>query len=91
MNSIMKRYLLLMTLAACTPVPEPETPEDLASCKADEFPFLIGQTTDDLEETKILQPVRIIRPGAIVTQDYLPQRMNIHVNNAGTVTRLSCG
>ncbi|NSX56035.1 I78 family peptidase inhibitor [Parasulfitobacter algicola] len=87
----MKRLLLILPLVACTPIAEPDASADLKSCKGDEFAYLVGQTTDELEKTLILQPVRMIRPGSIVSQEYMPQRMNIHVNNAGKVQRLSCG
>jgi len=60
-------------------------------CKANENAQLLGMTTDGLEETLLLLPTRIIRPGDLVTQDYRPQRLNIHLDATGAVTRLSCG
>ena len=34
---------------------------------------------------------RIVRPGLAVTDDLVPERLNIHVDEDGTVLRLSCG
>ncbi|WP_420861560.1 I78 family peptidase inhibitor [Algirhabdus cladophorae] len=77
---------------------EPTDPAEAAlpvglddQCKANENAQLLGMTTDGLEETLVLLPTRIIRPGDLVTQDYRPQRLNIHLDAAGTVIRLSCG
>lgn len=105
--AIMKKSLALVAfglLAACSPQAptiDPVQPVEPAfpslptglddQCKANENAQLLGMTTDGLEETLLLLPTRIIRPGDLVTQDYRPQRLNIHLDGAGTVTRLSCG
>ena len=34
---------------------------------------------------------RVIYPDQVVTQDHVPTRLNIHVDEAGTVLRFSCG
>ena len=34
---------------------------------------------------------RIIEPGAAVTMDYNPERLNIEVDTDGRITRVSCG
>lgn len=35
--------------------------------------------------------VRIIRPGMAVTMDYREGRLNLHLDDAGRITRASCG
>jgi len=103
----MKKYLILSIffgLAACGGAPEPEptpAPEVPSApplptgvddgCKANDNANLIGMSADQLESTLLLLPTRVIRPNGIVTQDYRPNRLNIHVDDAGTVLRLSCG
>jgi hypothetical protein len=37
------------------------------------------------------QQVRVIRPGQAVTMDYSPARLNIEVNGAERISRVSCG
>lgn len=38
-----------------------------------------------------LTPVRMIRPGEMVTQDYQANRLNVRVDKAGKPVELSCG
>ncbi|MEL6550947.1 MAG: I78 family peptidase inhibitor [Pseudomonadota bacterium] len=90
-------FAVSCALAACTPV-EPvgpiETPATgaaLAPCGADALQGLVGQSREDLMRTEILGPVRIIRPGMAVTMDFLPARLNITLDAAERVTRVSCG
>jgi hypothetical protein len=37
------------------------------------------------------QNVRVIRPGQAVTMDYSAQRLNVELDKADRVARLSCG
>ncbi|WP_224824094.1 I78 family peptidase inhibitor [Cognatishimia sp. MH4019] len=93
----MKRMLLCLPLMACA-VAQPAAP-DMPSlptaaedtCNARAQAGLIGADRDTLESTLILQPVRIITPGMAVTMDFLPTRLNIALNEAERVVRLSCG
>jgi hypothetical protein len=36
------------------------------------------------------QEVRILRPGMAVTADYVPTRLNIEIDAAETIVRVSC-
>jgi len=93
----MKYYILsfgFLALAACEastkpPVPERAPPPD--TCNAAEHEGLIGQDVTVLEQNLLLGPVRIIRPGQLITQDYLPERVNFNVNAADKVTSVRCG
>jgi hypothetical protein len=102
----MKKFAILLVLLGVTACggPARETPPDITvpaqptlptgiddGCKANKNANLIGMSSDQLESTLLLLPIRVIRPNAIVTQDYRPNRLNVHVDDAGTVTRLSCG
>ena len=36
-------------------------------------------------------PVRIIHPGTAVTMDYRDDRLNMEINETGTIFRVACG
>ena len=101
----MKRLVLLggllgglvgsLALAACVaegpgpgPVP-PGAPE--GACGAPGLQGLVGQNRKVLNTMKFGQPVRIIEPDTAVTMDYIAERLNIELDEAGTITRVSCG
>jgi hypothetical protein len=37
------------------------------------------------------QRIRVITPGMAVTMDFAPNRLNIHVSDAGIITAVRCG
>ncbi len=97
-------FATLLGLAACStsaPITGGEQPRQPVtgsyptgmddSCGAEAYAVLIGQDATALERILILREVRVIRPGSIVTQDYLPQRLNFRVNTAGVISELTCG
>jgi hypothetical protein len=101
----MKKLIILLALAACTTTPPSGTtpiakdpigldalPKGLSdTCGAVRYHTLLEQDATALEKVLILKQVRVIRPKSIVTQDYLPERMNFHVNAANRIARISCG
>lgn len=82
----------LLALAACVqePLPLPGI-EDPDACKASELQGLVGQPASALDTMKFSQPLRVLRPGMAVTMDYSAARLNIEVDAAETITRVSCG
>ncbi len=62
-----------------------------AECQADTYQRLVGMHHDDLLRIRILGPVRVIRPGDIVTMDFRSNRLNISLDANGRVTRVYCG
>ncbi|KAL2120285.1 hypothetical protein VTJ04DRAFT_4311 [Mycothermus thermophilus] len=59
---------------------------------------LVGKTISDTPSsettfcrTELPQESRVIPPGAIVTKDYRPNRLNVHVTEDGTVTHVTKG
>ncbi|PTB67662.1 hypothetical protein BBK36DRAFT_1116043 [Trichoderma citrinoviride] len=55
---------------------------------------LVGKTYSENEsnETRDLPEVhRIIKPGSIVTKDFRPERLNIHLKEDGTVSHVQHG
>lgn len=89
--------LMALTLAACVPDTGPVSsvtppPEDTAgACGAFGLQDLVGQPVKGLETMRFDQVVRIIRPDTAVTMDYSAERLNIEVDEADIITRVSCG
>lgn len=75
-------------LCACV---EPAAPDEDA-CGAAGLQYLVGQDEAALAAiTFAAERVRVIRPGQPVTMDYSPERLNIELDAAGRIQRLSCG
>lgn len=88
--------MILLVLAACGPVAVPPAPERPVTsspdtCGQTRVADLIRQPAVLLERREILDAVRVVRPGMAVTMDYLQQRLNIEVDEAGSITRTYCG
>lgn len=62
-----------------------------ASCGAEEMQGLVGKSAKVLETMRFAHTVRILRPGMAVTMDYSAERLNIEVNEAEVIKRVSCG
>lgn len=94
---MLKRILLLapLALAACVETapmpPAPVDPMPVNACGALDLQFLVGERASVLETMRFSQQVRVIRPGQAVTMDYSPARLNIEVNSAERISRVSCG
>jgi len=72
-------------------VPPQQDPALLIPCGADTRANLIGMTLEELMRVEILGPVRVIRPGDPVTEDFFAQRLNIYLTATDTVSSISCG
>ena len=88
--------LLVLPIALMGCVPEPEPPvgdptpvED--ACGASGLQDLVGQSAKKLEVMRFAKTVRILRPGMAVTMDYSAERLNIEIDAAERITRVSCG
>ncbi|NEY90051.1 I78 family peptidase inhibitor [Tabrizicola oligotrophica] len=96
----MRAFALLLPLvfAACAageapPDPgmiDPQVPPADA-CGASDLQYLLGQPESELQTLQFAGPVRIIHPGTAVTMDYSESRLNIEIDDAGKISRLSCG
>ena len=64
---------------------------DRDACGASGMQALVGQGRDVLAAMTVPAGTRVIRPGMAVTEDYGPARLNIDLNETGTVTRVWCG
>jgi hypothetical protein len=70
-------------------VPPALPPDD--ACGAPGLQGLVGQPRRVLETMTFAGPVRVIEPGMAVTMDYSPNRLNIELDDEGTITRVTCG
>ncbi len=91
-------FPILMLLAACTETPTPQDTAldtddatvDLAFCKGEPFADTIGQPVSNIQ-AELPERSRVLGPDDIATQDYRIDRLNVYVNGAGTIQRLTCG
>ncbi|MEM1410256.1 MAG: I78 family peptidase inhibitor [Pseudomonadota bacterium] len=65
-------------------------PSGLAPCPAQDFQKYVGKPLGDVTYPDDLRP-RILRPGDIVTMEYIGTRMNIRLDEAGSVISVTCG
>ncbi len=82
---------LVLGLAACAPVPEPDDSPETATCGADGFQTLLGQERTAISALRFTGAVRVIGPGDMVTMDFQPQRINFETDRRGRITRIYCG
>ncbi len=82
-------------------VPMPTTPPDsgmvppapnMASPSC-EFPQFVGLPADDMKVEEVIKarPHRLLPPGAAVTQDHAPDRINLELDDQGVIRRVWCG
>ena len=79
---------LLVALAACEPVPAPGNPD---TCGASGLSELIGQDAEAVAAGLSGRPIRIIRPGDMVTMDFDPSRINVRLDENDRVDSIACG
>ena len=65
-------------------------------CDADAVQSLIGQQASEevVEQARIdagAETVRTLSPGQVVTMEYRQGRLNVDLDDAGTITGLRCG
>ncbi|MEM7739849.1 MAG: I78 family peptidase inhibitor [Pseudomonadota bacterium] len=98
---------VLLALAACAaseppadPQPTQEVPlvqetgdletPDPTPCGAEGYQRFVGQPLAAVTYPSERR-VRVLRPGVMVTMEYVAERMSIHVDDDGIVTRVICG
>lgn len=69
---------------------QPESPDPLDPCFAGSYLDLIGRqvATIGIAET---ESFRLIRPDSVVTQDFVPSRVNALVEPSGMISSVYCG
>ncbi|NWN82119.1 MAG: hypothetical protein HLX48_03850 [Halomonas sp.] len=97
--------LIGLLLAGCsgmhsTPSPDPAPPpprvEAGGECGAEGVDSRVGHTYSEALDEKLraesgAAAMRVIRPGDAVTLDHRPERLNVRLDEADTITALNCG
>ena len=89
-------YVSLLALAACggaENVPIETRPEGAApgpNCPASGYQDMVGRQLAAVTLPDDLY-TRIIRPGDVVTMEYIAGRMTIEVDEEGVITSIRCG
>ena len=81
----MRVWLSLIMLAGCMPA---ENRNSDTSCGANQHHHSIGSNIDNHD---FEQNARIVYPGSALTMDHNPGRLNVDVDETGTIKRLWCG
>ena len=92
-------FVGLGLLAACAAVPPDSTPppdDHAATCDASMLGWTTGQPADAtlVERAKAesgARTVRTLRPGQVVTMEYLEGRLNLYLDANDRVERAACG
>ena len=92
-NCVLLAATVVLLMAACAEqdrsVPPAVPRQD--TCNAAPYLGLIGQDATALERILIMRPVRVIRPGDLVTKDFRQERINFRINAAGMISDIDCG
>ena len=88
--------ILMLGLAACATVPPgPDGPPvdapSLEGCGGSGLLALVGQPARVLATMKFAPPVRFIRPGDAVTEDFSLERLNIMIDLKEVISGVHCG
>lgn len=92
----MIRLLPLALLASCAQTLQVDSNMPEETCSADKAQALVGQPASQELAAEALKlsgarSVRWLRPGMAVTMDYRAGRLNITLDDANRVERLTCG
>lgn len=77
--------LVLLALSGCEFDPARE------DCGAPGMQDLVGQDDDVLAAMTFPAGTRLIYPGTPVTEDYIPFRLNIDIEQSGRISGVWCG
>lgn len=88
-----------MLLCACgtpTAAQAPDSTPVSSRCNAAPAQFAMGRNADAALETEArtrasAKTVRVLKPNQVVTMEFNAERLNLTVDDAGRVTRVSCG
>ncbi|GEM_PF-3109871 len=56
-----------------------------------DFAMWVGQPVNEETVKATGRPYRILPPGSMATMDYSAERINVHTDDAGVVTEVTCG
>jgi hypothetical protein len=78
------------------PVEPPPTPMPVMNCDATKGSWAVGKPLDDALLAKVLADTgstqsRVLRPGMMVTMQFVGTRVNVRVDNNKVVLAVTCG
>jgi hypothetical protein len=76
----------LLGVAAC----EPAKPTRPAFCEPADYQGWVGHNIGEIDLPRD-RTHRVISPDSMVTQDFSPFRVNIHVDEKGWISQVTCG
>jgi len=84
---------LLAAVAACAAVPPPNPP---SPCGADKAAAFVGRQATSAVRAEVAasvgeRTIRWIRPGDVVTQDFIETRLNVMLDGKDVITGARCG
>lgn len=83
-------WILAVALAACSGVETGSVPPSGGdACNASAHVGVIGQ--DAAAALALPEPKRIYRTDEAVTQDFMPERLNVILDETDTIIAVSCG
>lgn len=89
---MIRTFVPLLLLAACgTAGPDAPATAAPSACWADELGGMVGASASQVQQAAGMAITRVYVQGDAVTQDVLPERLNIVTDGAGTVVALRCG
>lgn len=89
-------FALVAGTAGCAPQKKPAPIPAVVECDATRVLYLKGKQRTAIDESEALRHagakrLRWIEPGAAVTMDFRVDRLNLHIDQAGTITDARCG
>ena len=61
------------------------------TCGASRYAGVVGQDAFVLERGFRPGEIRIIRPGTVASQEYIPNRLGFEISNGNKIRRIICG
>jgi len=81
----------LVAVAGCDGQQVQDMDPQMDACQAPTYQGLVGRPESALAGVLFAVPVRVIRPGEAVTQDFSQSRVNISIDAAGRIAGVACG
>ncbi len=88
--------LFVGALAGCIAIEVNEAPDNrprggALTCDAGAHEYLVGQREEDIDRSRLPAAFRIVCAECMVTQDFSPNRLNIHLGTDNRVGSVRCG
>lgn len=65
--------------------------KSMSECKAEEYQYLLGESIESVQKIDFQGKVRVIKPNMLTDMQFIPQRLNIRVDEEDRVIKVYCG